>query len=106
VENSLHYFKSYCASRGLPAASYQSFGSDPLQELIGLTEQVAREYPNAVFFASKLVVDEDDFMSRVLHNQLPFAIMRYVHNRGRELIVVPVPMPPDSEKPRNARHIR
>ena len=35
-------------------------------------------------------------MSRVLHNQLPFAIMRYVHNRVQEPIIVPVPLPLDA----------
>jgi len=107
IENSLHYFTTYCASRGLPAKAYSAFGSDPLEELSQLSAQVANDFPHCVFFAGRLVFGRSTFATRILHNQLPMAMQRLLDRRRRQMVIVPIHMP---EKrwtvPRDARHIR
>lgn len=91
IDNSLNYFTSYCASRGLPSASYRAFGADPLEELEHLmTAEVLKNHPNNVSFASKLVFRNENLATRQLHNHMPLAMQRKLSLIGHELIVVPV----------------
>ncbi len=107
IENSLHYFTTYCASRDLPAKAYSAFGSDPLEELSQLSAQVANDFPRCVFFAGRLVFGRSTFATRILHNQLPMAMQRLLDRRGRQMVIVPIHMPEKRRTvPRDARHIR
>ncbi|HVT34743.1 MAG TPA: APC family permease [Nevskiaceae bacterium] len=94
IDNSLHYFTSYCASRGLAATSFRAFGADPLDELTHLlTTQVLKDFPNAVCFASKLIFRNENALTRVLHNQMPLSVQQRLQLVGYELIIVPIELP-------------
>jgi amino acid transporter len=93
IENSLNYFTSYCTSQGLPATYYQAYGADPLVELTQLTLHVLKDYPNSVCFASKLVFESDNLLTRILHNQMPLAMQRKLYLAGKEMLVVPISVP-------------
>ena len=92
IENSLNYFTSYCTSQGLPAAYYQAYGADPLVELTQLTLKVLEKYPQGVCFASKLVFESENLLTRILHNQMPLAMLRKLNLAGKEMIIVPIPV--------------
>lgn len=107
IENSLHYFTTYCASRGMAAKAYSAFGADPLEELSQLSAQVAADFPHCVFFAGRLVFDRVTLATRILHNQLPMAMQRLLDRRGQQMVVVPIHMSKERQPaPRDARHIR
>jgi hypothetical protein len=102
IDNSLRYFTSYCVSRGYSAVAYQAYGADPLEELSQLTQEVLNDFPHCVFFASKLLFEKDDFLRRLLHNQMPLAMLRRLQLAGQEMIIVPVRVPellPQKRKP-------
>jgi len=54
---SLSYFVNFCNSKGWAAKSYLSFGTDPIDEFTRLAERVLGEFPNAIFFTSKLIFE-------------------------------------------------
>lgn len=94
IDNSLNYFTSYCAHRGLPSASYRAFGADPLEELtLLLNEQVFKDYPNHLCFASKLIFAREDLFTKLLHNHMPLAMQRRLSLDGDQLVIVPVGIP-------------
>jgi amino acid transporter len=101
LQNSLNYFTSYCASRGLPARAYEAYGSDPLAELSQLTDEIVEEYPRCVFFATKLMFEDETLWTLMLHNQLPLAVQRRLMLRGRQVIIIPVRLddPPTPRPP-------
>lgn len=100
IENSLHYFTSYCTSRGIAATYFQAYGADPLEELSQLTLKVIQEYPNSVCYASKLLFGKETLLTRILHNQMPLAMQDRLHQAGHEMIIVPIPVPePAPAKP-------
>ncbi|HUP93238.1 MAG TPA: APC family permease [Solimonas sp.] len=90
LRNSLNYFTSYCASRGFAARSYEAYGADPLAELSKLADRVLGEFPNSVCFATKLLFEDENFFTRLLHNQMPMAMQRRMMLRGQPFIVIPV----------------
>jgi hypothetical protein len=87
---SLSYFVNFCNSKGWAAKSYLSFGTDPIDEFTRLAERVLGEFPNAIFFTSKLIFDEDNWFTQILHNQAAMALQRRFHLRGMQMIILPM----------------
>jgi amino acid transporter len=87
---SLSYFVNFCNSKGWAAKSYLSFGTDPIDEFTRLAERVLREFPNAVFFTSKLIFDRENWMTRLLHNQAAIALQRRFQLRGMQMVILPM----------------
>jgi amino acid transporter len=90
LQNSLAYFIGYCASQNIAATSYESYGADPQSELTTLVDEVYETYPDSVCFASRIVFRDANLFTSLLHNQLPLAVQRHLHEQSREMIVVPV----------------
>lgn len=99
LQNSLAYFVGYCTSRDLAAVSYESYGADPQNELFALVDQVFDDYPDSVCFASRIVFRNENLFTSLLHNQLPLAVQRHLHERSREMIVVPVKLTETDVRP-------
>jgi len=87
---SLSYFVNFCNSKGWAAKSYLSFGTDPIDEFTRLAERVLGEFSNAIFFTSKLVFDDDNWFTQVLHNQAAMALQRRFHLRGMQMVILPM----------------
>ncbi len=86
----LTYFVNFCNSRGWAAKSYLAFGTDPIDEVTRLAEQVHEEFPNCIFFASKLVFARENWLIRLLHNEAALAIQRRLHLRGLQMVILPM----------------
>jgi amino acid transporter len=90
LENSLRYYVNFCHNHGLAATSYIGFGTDPVEELSKLTEEVMREYPNSVCFASKLIFTHDNLFTHRLHNETALSMQQRLHLRGQQMVVLPM----------------
>lgn len=90
VEASLGEYERYCQRRGLSAASQAAYGTDAAQELARLAERLMETYPNAVFFASKLIFGRDNLFTRLLHNQTALAVQRRLHLKGIPMVILPM----------------
>ena len=86
----LSYFVNFCNSKGWAAKSYLAFGTDPLDEFTKLAERVLAEYPNSIFFASKLIFEHDNWFVRLLHNQAALALQRRFHLRNMQMVIMPM----------------
>lgn len=87
---SLNYFVNFCRSHGLRAKSYLSFGTDAVEELTNLAKVVADNHPNAIFFTSKLVFENENILTRFLHNQAALELQRRLHNAGQQMVILPM----------------
>ena len=87
---SLEYYVNFCHQHGIAATSYESYGADRVDELTKLVDKVCKEFPNVVFFASKLVFVHDNWLTRSLHNQTPLAMPRILHLRGQQMVILPM----------------
>lgn len=90
VDESLHYFVDYCHQYGIAAEGYGAFGTDTVEELTMLAVKVSKKYANCVFFSSKLIFDNDNFITRFLHNETALTVQRNLHLRGKELVILPM----------------
>jgi amino acid transporter len=86
----LEYFVDFCQSHGMAAASYIGFGTDAVEEVTRMCEQISREYPNSIFFTSKLIFASDNWFTRLLHNQAALAVQRRLHLEGLQMVILPM----------------
>jgi amino acid transporter len=90
VADSLHKYVEFCHSHNMAAAGYSAYGTDPVEEAVKLADKVLERFPGSVFFAGTLVFREENWLTRLLHNQTAFAIQRELHIRGMPLVIMPM----------------
>lgn len=90
VNETLQYFVDYCQQFGIAAESYAAFGTDTVEKLTELASRVGEKYPNCIFFSSKLIFEHDNWITRMLHNETPTTLQRYLHLQGKELVILPM----------------
>jgi amino acid transporter len=86
----LKFFVDFCQSHGMASSAYIGFGTDVVNEVTKLCEDVSQEYPNAIFFTSKLIFQQDNWFTRLLHNQAALAIQRRLHFDGLQMVILPM----------------
>lgn len=90
AESTLEYFVDFCHSHNMASSSYLGFGTDAVDEITRMCEQISNEFPNAIFFTSKLIFSTDNWLSRALHNQAALAVQRRLHLEGLQMVILPM----------------
>ena len=90
VEENLQYFVKYCQQYSLAAESQSVYGTDIIDQLTRLAERVSTKYPNCIFFASKLIFEHDNWITRLLHNETPMMLQRRLHLLGKQFVILPM----------------
>jgi len=75
---------------GFPAESIHSVEIDTLSAVEERCEAIQKRYNKAVFFVGKLVFEEENIFTRLLHNQTAFSIQRILQFGGIPTIVLPI----------------
>jgi len=89
-EEDLKSLVEYANCLGWHAEYRYSLGVDLLEELEKLCKSAAQDFPRAVFFAGKLVFSAESFLTRLLHNQTPFALQRRLSSDGLDMMILPI----------------
>lgn len=83
-------YVEFARSLGIPATQRTATGIDAVQSLGELCEEVARDYPNVIFFASQIVIKNERWYHSFLHNQTAFVLQRKLLQAGHKLIIWPM----------------
>ncbi len=86
----LKYFVDYSHQLGVPAISYSAFGTDPVEKLEELAGIVQSQFSNPIFFSAKLVMQNEGWLTRLLHNDTPMSLQRRLLLKGMRLIILPI----------------
>ena len=86
----LKFFVNFCHSNGLAAKSTLSFGTDPIEGFVELCARVQEEFPQAIFFTSKLIFRQDNWFVRQLHNQAALVLQQRLHLAGMQMVILPM----------------
>lgn len=90
VSEQLEYFVRYCEQYSLASTAFSAFGTDTVEELAKLAEKIAATYSNTIFFATKLIFENDNLITRFLHNETAITLQRILHMHGKELVILPM----------------
>ncbi len=88
--DTLEFFVDFCHSHGMAASSYLSFGTDAVDEVTRMCEEISHEFPSSIFFTSKLIFQRENWLTRVLHNQAALAVQRRLHLEGLQMVILPM----------------
>ncbi len=77
-------------SFGFHAEAVHSVDTDTLDVVEQRCEELQRRYNKAVFFVGKLVFEEENLFTRLLHNQTAYSIQRILQFRGIPSIILPI----------------
>jgi amino acid transporter len=86
----LHKYRNYCNANGRFAKSYVGYSTDIVEKLTQLTDRVAKDYPNAVFFGTKFIFDNENIFTQILYNHVPYIMQRRLHVKGLNMVILPM----------------
>jgi len=86
--DSLDYLVRFCEANGMAAKSYAVYGTDPVTELTHMADKIRVEFPSAIFFTSKLIFENENWVTRILHNQAALALQRRLHLEGMQMVIL------------------
>lgn len=90
IKQILKKITRYCHNKGYGSEYYIDYSTDVVDKLTELCIQVMDKYPNAVFFSSKLIFENENLVTAILHNQTSYMMQRRLHALGRNMIVMPM----------------
>jgi amino acid transporter len=77
---------------GWAADRDSAIGTEAVSELDHLCREVALRFPRSVFFAGKLIFQQESWYQRILHNETAAAVERRLQFAGLPMIVMPIRM--------------
>ncbi|PZP87266.1 MAG: amino acid transporter [Azospirillum brasilense] len=86
----LKRYVDFCTNRGLPSTYYHDYGTDVIDTINRLTDRIGSDFPRSVFFATKLIFDNETYMHQLLHNQTAYMLQKRLHQKGHNLIIMPM----------------
>jgi len=81
---------SLAAGLGVPATARMAIGTEAVEEAEKLCLEVAREFPHVVFFAGKMIFQQEKWYHRLLHNETALAVERRLRWMGKTMVTLPV----------------
>jgi hypothetical protein len=89
-EEDLKSFVEFANCLGWYAEYRCSLGVDLMAELEELCAAVVRDFPKSVFFSGKLVFQEENAVSRFLHNHTPATLQQKLQFAGLDMMILPI----------------
>ncbi len=89
-EEDLKSFVEFANCLGWYAEYRYSLGVDLMAELEELCTAVVRDFPRSVFFSGKLVFQEENAVSRFLHNHTPATLQQKLQFSGLDMMILPI----------------
>jgi hypothetical protein len=90
TEKSLRRYVDLARRLGLVADYRMAIGTEAVAEAERLCLEVGREFPRAIFFAGKLVFEQERWFQRLLHNETAYQLQRRLQFAGLNAMVLPV----------------
>jgi hypothetical protein len=102
-EEDLKSFVEFANCLGWYAEYRFALGVDLMAELEELCTAVAHDFPRSIFFSGKLVFQEENAVSRFLHNHTPATLQQKLQFAGLDMMILPIRVFADSPpKPQGA----
>jgi amino acid transporter len=89
VEKNLKRYVDFARSQSIPAAYRLTVGTDAVDMVEKLCLEIGRDFPQATFFAGKVLFEKETGYHHLLHNETAFAIQKRLQWAGKMVVVVP-----------------
>jgi len=86
----LQKYVEFARKLGFKADYRYKIGTEAVETVVEVCEDVRREFPRSIFYLGQLVFENDKFYYRLLHNETAFAIQRRLQFAGLQAVVLPI----------------
>jgi hypothetical protein len=83
-------YVAYMRQEGFYAEAHFAVGTDVADEAAKLCAKVAERFPQAQFFAGQLVFQDENLITRWLHNHTVFELQRRLYQNGWPMLILPI----------------
>ena len=90
TEEMLTNYVGLATGLGMPATARMAIGTEAVAEAEKLCLEVAREFPNIVFFAGKMIFQRETWYHRLLHNETALAVETRLRWVGKCMVTMPI----------------
>ena len=90
TEEGLQKYVRMANKLGFAATFRMGVGTEIIDEAAKITQNVHKEFPQAVFFTSKLVFQKERWYQRFLHNETANQLQRKLQFDGLNMMVLPI----------------
>jgi len=90
VETDTQKYVSFMRRHGSYAEAFTGVGTDVVSETIDLAPRILERFPQSVFYGGQLVFPEETVISRILHNNVVFALQRRLYSKGLPFVILPI----------------
>lgn len=89
----MEFYMELARQHGMASKYYLGFGVDGVEEVVKLCREARADFPHVVFFASKLVFENETWVTWLLHNQIVYAMQRRLQLEGMQMVILPMQAP-------------
>ncbi|MDB5104288.1 MAG: putative rane protein [Fibrobacteres bacterium] len=90
VDKNLLEYVAFMRSHGYHAEGISVLSHDQVEGAVSVADRVRERFPQAMFFMGQLVFPQETIFTRLLHNNLVFALQRKLYHMGIPFIILPV----------------
>jgi hypothetical protein len=90
VAREVNRYVEFMHRQGYGSEGFTAIGIDVVDETMKLAPQIMAKYPRAVFFGGQLAFLEETFLTRLLHNNIVFAVQRKFYHYGIPFFILPI----------------
>jgi len=90
VNGELAKYVHFLRHEGHHAEAFGAIGTDLVDEVNALVPKIAEKYPNVVFFGGQLVFARESVFTRMLHNNVVFALQKKLYRQGMPFVILPL----------------
>lgn len=90
TEENLKSLVEFANCLGWYAEYRYDLGVDLISELETLCTAVAKDFPRTVFFSGKLIFQQENVFTRMLHNHTPFTLQQRLQFNGHDMMILPI----------------
>lgn len=90
----LNYLENYASHRGVASLSKASFGTQPIEDVVKMAEEINQLFANTVYFSARYVYPSETMLSRMMHSDFSLTVQRWLQNIGVKMLIIPLQLDP------------
>jgi amino acid transporter len=90
TDKALQSYVALAQGLGLAADYRYAIGTEAVNEAVHLCVAVSKDFPRSMFFAGKLIFEQEKWFQRFLHNETAYQLQRRLQFAGLNAMVLPV----------------
>ena len=96
TNRTLKYLTHFANQRNIAASSKRGFGTQPIEDIVTMSEEINSEFNNTVYFSARYIYPKENIINRLMHSDFALMVQRRLQNIGVKMLIVPLELQNDT----------